>query len=64
MNIETCLDGKSTVSHHLMDKAGADANIHKSAAYTPTPFNKATAYYSPIPTIYYLPKMNTPAISE
>ena len=64
MNIKTYLDGKYAVSHHMMDKAGADANMHKPAAYTQTPFNKAKAYYSPIPTIYYLPKMNTPAVSE
>ena len=64
MNIKTYLDGKYTVSHHMMDKACTDTNIHKPAAYMQTPFNKATACCSPIPTIYYLPRMNTLAVTE
>ena len=39
MNIIIYLDGKYTVSHHMIDKAGADANIHNLAAYMQTPFN-------------------------
>ena len=39
MNIKTYLDGKYTVSHCMMDKAGVDANIYKPTAYTQTPFN-------------------------
>ena len=55
---------KYTVSHHMTDRAGMDADMHKPTAHMQTLFNKVIAYYSPIPTIYYLPKMNTPAVSE
>ena len=33
MNIKTYLDVKYAISHHMMDKTGTDANIHKPAAY-------------------------------
>ena len=39
MNIKAYLDGKYLVSHHMMDKAGMEVNIHKPTAYTQTLFN-------------------------
>ena len=64
MNIKTYLDGKYAVSHHMMDKAGMDANIHKPTVYMQTPFNLAIAYYIPIRTLHYLSKISTPAASK
>ena len=39
MNIRIYLDGKYAVSHHMMDRVGADANIHNPAVYMQTLFN-------------------------
>ena len=44
MNIKTYLDGKYAVSYHMMDKAGANTNMYKPAAYTQTPSKKAKAH--------------------